>query len=114
MSTVAYAVSVLASLVLIGAAAVPMAHRWFTEQRGRDAAMTLRLSTSAECAREVRGGVDGVESAPGGLRDPSRQEVDGRRLRIEVASPSGAAPTDVRGAVRETALVQREEGPPCR
>jgi len=111
MSTVAYVVSVLASLMLIGASAVPVVHRWFTQPRGSDAAMTLRLSTSAECAREA----DGVESTAGALGDSGRQEVDGRRLRVEVASRSGEERSDVRGAVRETAaLVQRAEGPPCR
>ena len=110
MSTVAYVVSVLASLVLIGASAAPVAHRWFTQPRGSDAAMTLRLSTSAECSREV----EGVESTPGALADSGRQEVDGRRLRVEVASRSGEGHSDVRGALRETALVQRAEGPPCR
>lgn len=114
MSTVAYVVSVLASLVLIGASAVPVVHRWFTGDRGRGAVMTLSLSSSGECAREFLTGVEDGEAAPGALRDPGGQELDGRRVRIEVASPSGQGRSDIRGAVRETALVPREEGHPCR
>ena len=105
MSTVAYVVSVLASLVLIGASTVPAVHRWFTEERGRDAVMTLSLSSAADCPRAFLTGVEEVASAP--------QKLDGRRLLIELASP----PTHGRsigGPITETALVQGEEGHPCR
>jgi len=106
MSTVAYVVSVLASLVLIGASTVPAVHRWFTAERGRDAVMTLSLSSAADCRREFLTGVEEVEWAP--------QKLDGRRRLIEVASPSAHGRSDIGGPVTEAALVQGEEGHPCR
>jgi RNA recognition motif-containing protein len=70
MSTGAYGISVLASLVLIGSAAEPVAHRFFTQLLGRGEVMTQKLfigglsfSTSSERLREFVARVEGVESA---------------------------------------------------
>jgi len=70
MSTRAYSVSVLASLVLIAAPAAPVAQKFFTDH-GESADGTTRklfvgglsFATSAERLREFVGRVDGVESA---------------------------------------------------
>jgi hypothetical protein len=70
MSARAYGVSVLASVVLIAVPAAPVAHKFFTQDRGRGEAMTQKLfigglsfSTSAERLREFLARVEGVESA---------------------------------------------------
>jgi RNA recognition motif-containing protein len=70
MSIGAYGISVLASLMLIASAAGPVAHKFFTQDRGRGEAMTQKLfigglsfSTSAERLREFLARVEGVESA---------------------------------------------------
>jgi len=82
----------------------------------------LAFSTSAERLREFLAGVDGVESATvitdratgqsrgfgfvevasveaakAAIRDFNGQELDGRRLRIELANPSGERRNDLRG-----------------
>ncbi|HEX3178954.1 MAG TPA: RNA-binding protein [Methylomirabilota bacterium] len=82
----------------------------------------LSFSTSAERLREFLGAVDGVESATvitdratgqsrgfgfvemnsleaakTAMRDLNGQELDGRRLRIELANPSGERRNDSRG-----------------
>lgn len=106
MSTVAYVVSVLVSLALIGASTVPAVHRWFTQERGTAAVMTLPLSSAADCPPEFLTRVEEVEAAP--------RKLDGRRLLIELASPSGQGRSDVGSPATETALVQRENGHPCR
>jgi len=121
MSTAAYVVSVLASLLLIASAAAPLAYRYVTEDRARGEIMTQKLfigglsfTTSAERLREFLASVEGVESATVitdrmtgqsrgfgfvemataeaakiAVRDLNGQELDGRRLRIELANPSG-------------------------
>jgi RNA recognition motif-containing protein len=70
MSTTAYGISAVASLLLIAPAAAPVAHKFFTEDRARGEAMTQKLfigglsfSTSAERLREFLARVEGVESA---------------------------------------------------
>jgi cold-inducible RNA-binding protein len=70
MSTRAYGISVLASLGLIASAAAPLAHKFFTQDRGRGEVMTQKLfigglsfSTSTERLREFLTRVEGVESA---------------------------------------------------
>jgi RNA recognition motif-containing protein len=129
MSTLAYGVSVLASLLLIGSSAAPVVQRFFTEEGGRGDVMTQKLfigglsfSTSTERLREFLAGVEGVESATivtdrgtgqsrgfgfvemsttaaanTVIRDLNGHELDGRRLRIELANPSGERRDDFRG-----------------
>ena len=70
MSTRAYSVSVLASLVLIAAPSAPVAQKFFTDPGERPDRMTRKLlvaglsfATSAERLREFVGRVGGVESA---------------------------------------------------
>ncbi len=70
MSTRAYSVSVLASLVLIAAPAAPVAQKFFAGHGESADGMTRQLfvgglsfATSAERLREFVGRVDGVESA---------------------------------------------------
>ena len=70
MSAGAYGSSVLASLVLIGSAAVPVAQPVFTQTPGRGEIMSQKLfigglsfSTSSERLREFVARVEGVESA---------------------------------------------------
>ena len=70
MSTRAYSVSVLASLVLIAAPAAPVAQKFFTYPDERPDRTTRKLlvaglsfATSAERLREFVGRVGGVESA---------------------------------------------------
>jgi RNA recognition motif-containing protein len=85
----------------------------------------LSFSTSAERLREFLAGVDGVESATivtdratgqsrgfgfvemasveaanTAMRDLNGQELDGRRLRIELANSSGERRTDSRGGAQ--------------
>jgi RNA recognition motif-containing protein len=129
MSSRAYGVSVLASVILIAAPAVPLVHKFFTDERGKGVVMSQKLfigglsfSTSSERLREFMAGVEGVESATvvtdratgqsrgfgfvemasadaanTAVRALNGQELDGRRLRIELAKPSGDGGRDSRG-----------------